>query len=208
MSTSAQPFRALSTASMPLPAVAFELLGYLAVVGVGTLCFLLGWLSLNGAVVLTVVLLSTLILLAWERFDQGRHPGFLFLCTLMFFQGGGLLAYCLGAENDPLRVQAMTPNPFYVSRDGAGIVLLSLALTAICIYVPCRWNYQKFPPPSDAEVRRYLPYLYLVYSCSIPFQAYKNYCYFNYVQQHGGYLAIYLNYSGLASSVPLFVRAI
>ena len=65
----------------------------------------------------------------------------------------------------------MTPNPFYISRDEAGIVLLSLALTAICIYAPCRWNYQKIPPPSYAEVRRLsalpLPGIY----CSTSFSA-------------------------------------
>ena len=208
MSTLTQSLPALGRAPLAVPTAAFEVLGYLGFVGIGTLCFLLGWLTPDGAGVLTVLLLASLIVLAWKRFDQGRHPCFLFLCTLMFFQGGGLLAHCLGADNDPLRMQLFTPNPFYVSRDAAGIVLLALALTAICIYAPCRWNYRKLPPPSDAEVRRYLPYLYLVYFCSIPFQAFKNYCYFDYVQQHGGYLAIYLNYAGLASSVPLFVRAI
>lgn len=208
MNTFAQSFPVPARSQVAVPTVAFEVLGYLCVVAVGTLCFLFGWLSPNGAGVLAVLLLASLIVLAWNRFDQGRHPCFLFLCTLMFFQGGGLLAYCLGADNDPLQVQIMTPNPFYISRDEAGIVLLSLALTAICIYAPCRWNYQKLAPPSYAEVRRYLPYLYLVFYCSIPFQAFKNYRYFDYVQQHGGYLAIYLNYAGLASSAPSFVRAV
>jgi oligosaccharide repeat unit polymerase len=208
MSSLIPTFPASGRAPMAVPAAAFEVLGYLCVVAVGTLCFLLRWLTPDGAGVLTVVLLSFLIVLTWKRFDQGQHPCFLFLCMLLFFQGGGLLAYCLGANNDPLRVQTMTPNPFYVSRDAIGIVLLSLALSAICIYAPCRWNYQKLPRPGYAEVRRYLPYLYLVFYFSIPFQAFKNYRYFDYAQQHGGYLAIYLNYAGLASSAPSFVRAI
>src|SRR5271157_5305555 len=120
MSSSAQTLPASVTTSLSLPGAALEVLIYLAGVGLGTLCFLLGWLSPNGAAVLTVLLLASLIVLSWRRFDQGRHPCFLFLGTLMLFQGGGLLAYCLGADNDPLRVQIMTPIPFYVSRDEVG----------------------------------------------------------------------------------------
>ena len=187
---------------------AFEVLSYLGVVGIATLCFLIGWLDPNGAIVLTVLLLTSLIVLSWKRFDGGRHPCFLFLCTLMFFQGGGLLAYCLGAGNEPLRVQLMTPNPFYVSRNQSGLVLLLLALAGICVYAPCRWNYRRFSPPSDVAVRRYLPYLYLLFFAALPIQLFKNYRYYQHVQEHGGYLSIFLGHADLASSVPLFVRAI
>jgi len=191
---------------MAVPAAVFEVLVYLCLVGMGTLCFLLGWMTPEGAGVLTVLLLASLLVLAWNRFDQGRHPCFLFLCTLMFFQGGGLLAYCLGAEDDPLRVQIMTPNPFYVSRDTIGIVLLSLALSAICVYAPCRWNYQKLPPPDYVEVRRYLPYLYLVFFATLPVQLLKNYLYYQYALENGGYTSIFLYHSAMVANVPLLAR--
>jgi len=207
MSTSAQSFPAFAVPSLA-PTAAYEVLGYLAAVGVATLCFVLGWLTVNGAVVLTVAVLASLIALAWFRFDGGRHPCFLFLCTLLFFQGGRLLAYSLGADVEPMRVELMGLVPFSCSRSEQGTVLLCIVLSAICVYAPCRWNYRPLPTPNDAGVRRYLPYLYLVFYGSIPFQAFKNYRYFDYVQQHGGYLAIYLNYSGLASSAPSWVRAI
>ena len=195
-------------AALPVPTAAFEVLIYLSVVGIGTICFLLGWLNPHGAELLTVLLLAALIVLAWKRFEQGRHPCFLFLVTLMFFQGGGLLAYALGADNDPLRVQLMNPHPFDVSRDEAGIVLLLVTLTAICIYAPCRWNYKRFSPPSDVEVRRYLPYLYLLFFTTLPVQLFKNYRYYQYIQEHGGYTFYFVNHAALAASVPYLVRAI
>lgn len=74
---------------LPIPAAAFEVLAYLIVVAAATLAFVAGWLPVNGAVVLTVALLASLIALSWVHLGQGRHPAFLFLCTLMLFQGGG-----------------------------------------------------------------------------------------------------------------------
>jgi hypothetical protein len=64
-------------------------LAYLAVVVAASLAYLAGWLTVNGAMVLTVVLLSTLIVLWWVHLGQGRHPCFLFLCTLMLFKAAG-----------------------------------------------------------------------------------------------------------------------
>ena len=208
MSTATQSIPAFVPSSQPIPAAAFEVLSYLGVVAIATLCFLLGWLQPNGAAVLTVLLLFSLIVLAWKNFDQGRHPCFLFLCTLMFFQGGRLLTYCFGVQDSPLRVRVLTFYPFDISRDEAGIVLLCLALSAVCIYAPCRWNYRRIQPPADAPVRRYLPYLYLLFYATLPIQFFKNYRYFEYVQQHGGYVYFFINHADIAGSVPLFVRAI
>jgi len=204
------PLRFLRSEGVRLaaPAAAFEVLGYLCVVGVGALCFLFGWLTPNAAAVLTVLLLSSLIVLAWKRFDQGRHPCFLFLCMLMLFQCGRLVGYCLGDVANPFRIELMNATPFDVTRDEAGLVLLSIALSAICIYAPCRWNFQPVAPPSSAPVRRYLPYLYILFFCSLPFQLAKNYLYLRYAQRHGGYLTFFIDYSGLAASVPWLIRLI
>jgi hypothetical protein len=173
-----------------------------------TLSFVLGWLSVNGAAVLCTLLLLTLIMLAWNRFDQGKHPCFLFLCTLMLFQGGRLIAYCLGGVAHPLQVQLMQDEPFSIGRANEGVVLLCLALSAICLYAPCRWNFKAFPTPSTEGVRKYLPYLYLLFFSSLPIQLYKNYKYFEWAQQHGGYSSIYLNHASLVASVPFLVRII
>src|ERR1035441_2854293 len=53
-----------------------------------------------------------------------------------------------------------------------------------------------------------LPYLYLLFFATLPVQLFKNYRYYEYVQQHGGYTFIFINHSALAASVPLWVRAI
>jgi oligosaccharide repeat unit polymerase len=208
MSSTALPYSIPSYASPRIPMATFEVLGYLAVVGIATLCFLAGWLTINGAVVLTVVLLATLIVLSWIHLGQGRHPCFLFLCTLMFFQGGRLLAYCLGGVANPLQVRLMQSEPFSISRTNEGIVLLCLALSAICIYAPCRWKYEVFPPPNVDEVRQYLPYLYLLFFATLPIQLFKNYRYFQWAQEHGGYNAIFLSHATLAASVPFLVRVV
>ena len=191
---------------LPIPAAAFEVLAYLIVVAAATLAFVAGWLPVNGAVVLTVALLASLIVLSWVHLGQARHPVFLFLCTLMLFQGGRLVAYCLGGISDPLAVSLMRETPFAVSRGVSGIVLLCLALSAVCVYIPCRWNYRYIPPPSSRGVRQYLPYLYLIFFSSLPFLLYKNYLYFRYIQSHGGYVVFFSDYGNLIASVPLAVR--
>lgn len=207
MTASSQTYPEVVPAGGAILPAAFEVLVYLALVAGGALGFQLGWLGINGAVILCTLLLVGVTALAWYRFDEGRHPCFLFLCTLMFFQGGRLLAYCLGEESDPMRVTVMTPTPFDLSRDQIGIVLLSLALSAICIYIPCRWSYRHISPPSDAAVKRYLPYLYLVLAIALPLQMFKNYRYYQYAQEHGGYTFLWVDHAALASSVPFFVRA-
>jgi oligosaccharide repeat unit polymerase len=208
MSSAAPAYPIPAYGSLRLPAAAWEVLAYLAAVAVATLSFLAGWLPVNGAVVLTVVLLTTLIVQSFIHLGQGRHPVFLFLCTLMLFQGGRLIAYCFGAESDPMRVVIMTSAPFTISRDDAGLVLLALSLSAICIYAPCRWLYRPVAPPCDVDVRKYLPYLYLLFFATLPVQLFKNYRYYEYAQQHGGYTFIFLNHGALASSVPFWVRVI
>ena len=190
----------------PLAAV-LEIFSCLAIIAIGSLFFILDWLTVNGAVTLCVGFLLTLVLLSWKRFDQGRHPCFLFLCTLTLLQGGRLLTYCLGYLHRPMRGGGFTEYGFDLSRDEAGTVLLCLALSAICIYAPCRWNYQFFPPPSSFGGRRHLAYLYLVFLLTLPLQLFKSYSYYEYLQAHGGYIYFFTNHTAVASSVPFLVRA-
>ena len=204
MSSALPAYPQVGYSSAPLPAAAFEVLIYLAVVALASLCFLAGWLPVNGAIVLTVVLLATLIVSSWVSLGHGRHPCFIFLCTLMLFQGGRLVAFCLGSISDPFLVDVMVDTPFGVSSSTAGIVMLCIALSAICIYAPCRWNYRPIPPPTDTNVRKYLAYLYLVFFSSLPFLLYKNYLYYQYIQQHGGYMVFFSDYGKLLS-LPAFL---
>lgn len=193
--------------SLHIPAAAFEVLAYLAVVAVATVCFLLGWLPVNGAIVLTVVLLATLIVMSWINLDQGRHPCFLFLCMLMLFQGGRLIAYCLGAESQPMQVVLMLAN-FDPAREVQGLALLCVALAAVCIYAPSRWMFRHIAPPDSRSVQKYLPYLYLLFALTLSAQLFKNYHYFKWAQEHGGYLSIYLSHQAITSTVPFVVRVI
>ncbi|MBZ5654386.1 MAG: O-antigen polysaccharide polymerase Wzy family protein [Acidobacteriia bacterium] len=187
---------------------ALEVLGYLSLIAAATLCFLIGWLTCDLAAVLTLLMLLSLIGLAWKRFDGGRHPCFFFLCMLTLFQAGRMIAYCAGSTQDIFRVTLMTSYQFGVSRDVAASVLLSIALSAVCIYAPCRWNYRPYPPPGSGSFARYLPYLYFLLSLSVPVQLYKNYRYYQYARDHGGYLVFFIDHGGLASSIPIVVRAI
>lgn len=186
----------------------FEVAAYLCVVGIATLCFMLGWLTPNAAGVVTVLLLSGLTILSWRRFSQGRHPCFLFLGMLLFFQGGRLLVYCLGNLEDPLRIVLQTPVSFSVTRDQKGIVLLLLALSALCVYAPCRWRYRPVPPPDRSAASRYLHYFYWLFYATLPVQLFKNYRYYQYAQEHGGYLLFWVNHAAFTASVPIVVRVI
>jgi hypothetical protein len=206
VSAAASSLAALPHDRRPLPAVLFELLAFSAAIAAASLAFVAGWLSVDAAVVLTVALLAVLIVLSWINLGQGRHPVFLFLCTLALFQGGRLIAFCFGQLPDPLAIGLMREFPFAVSREVSGVVLLCLSLSAVCVYLPCRWSYCYVPPPSTKTVSRYLPYLYFAYFATLPFQLYKNYLYFTYIQQHGGYVVFFSDYSGLVGAVPLVVR--
>lgn len=188
---------------------AIEVVVYLALTASATFCFVMGWLSCEAAGVLTALLLVSLIVLAWKRFDGGRHPCFLFLCMLTLFQAGRLIAYCAGEITDIFRVTLMTAYQFDVSRNVSGMALLSLALSALCIYAPCRWIdlSPAVLPPRTGSCDRYLPYLYFLLCLTMPLQLFKNYRYYEYAQDHGGYLVFFVDHGGLAASIPLAVRA-
>lgn len=198
-------FRSLRLTA-PVPAAAFEIPALFVYIGLGTLAFLLGWLTPEQAGVLTLFLLLCLIVLSWQRFHHGRHPCFLFLCMLTLLQGGRFIAYCAGGQPYPLRVNSITSYTFDISRAEAGITLLTLALSAVCVYAPCRWNYRRVASPNTADVRQYLPYLYLLFYASLPVNVFKNYNYYQYAQEHGGYLAFWVNHGDFAATVPLWVR--
>lgn len=196
---------ALSAAAL---GASIELCVLFAVLGLGVLAFAFGGLSVAQAAGSTAVLLCCLALLAWFRFDRGRHPCFLFLCVLTLLQAGRSLAYLLGDGSHPLRITGMAPHPFDLTRSEAGTVLLCLALSALCIFGVCRWNYRRIMPPSADAVARYLPFLYIVYYATLPIQLYKNYSYYHFIQQHGGYLYLWTNRGDIVSSVPFLVRMI
>ena len=185
-----------------------ELCALLAALGLGILAFDFGWLSPAQAAAGTALFLCCLDFLAWRNFDQGRHPVFLFLCVLTLLQTGRALAYLFGDGAHPLRIAGIAPQPFDLTRTEGGTVLLCLALSALCIYGVCRWNYRSIAPPSEIPVVRYLPFLYLVFYATIPIQLSKNYSYYHFIQSHGGYLYFWTHHGDIISSVPLIVRAI
>ena len=189
-----------------IPSAAFEIIGFLGVLAGAALAFVNGGLSLGGAAYVTVLLLATLVIWSWVHLGQGRHPCFLFLCVLALCQGGRLIAFCLGAEARPLHVELMGSDVFAISRDVEGLALLCVTLSAICIYAPCRWSYRQIAVPDAGQVRLFLPYLYLIFFASLPIQLLKNYQYYEYAKQHGGYLFLYYNRTALQASFPFVLR--
>jgi oligosaccharide repeat unit polymerase len=192
--------------ALPVPAIEVMLL--CAGVTMAYLCFVVGWLMPTQGVVLTTLFLVLLLALSWKNFNQGRHPCFLFLGMLLLLQGGRLIAYCLGGEDDPLRIRVQVYFPFDLTRAESGTVLLSLSLSALCVYGFCRLNYQRIAIPDVTPALRYLPYLYLLFYASVPVQMFKNYSYYRYAQDHGGYLYFWVNHGEFAASVPFWVRLV
>jgi oligosaccharide repeat unit polymerase len=194
--------------NFPRLAAAIEIFGLLTLITAATVLLVAGSMNVVQAAWLTFLLLVGLVGLAWKRFDQGRHPVFFFLSLLTLFQCGRLPAWGRGAETEIFRVTLMTSGPFDVSRNVAGTVLLAIALSALAIYASCRWNYRPSPPLQCGSSRRFLPYFYWLFSLSLPVQLYKNYCYYAYARDHGGYLVFFIDHGGLAASIPLAVRAV
>ena len=191
-----------------MPVAATEVLLLFAAITMAALLFVAHWLTSNQCVVLTAFLLVLLLGLSWRSFNQGRHPCFLFLGMLLLLQGGRLLVYCLEPDPDVLRVRAQVSFPFDLTRDQQGMVLLSLSLSAVCLYAVCRLSYRKIAVPDVRPALQYLPYLYLLFYLSIPVQFFKNYNYYQYALDHGGYAAFWVNHGEFAASVPFWVRLI
>jgi oligosaccharide repeat unit polymerase len=194
--------------SVAFPAPAVEVLLLFAAVGLATISFLLGALTPNEGAVLTAAFLVLLLVLSWRNFNQGRHPCFLFLGMFLLLQGGRLLTYCLGSERDPLRVRVQVARPFDLTPQQGGTVLLCLALSALSIYAICRLNYRRIATPDTRPALRYLSYLYLLFYLSVPVQIFKNYSYYHYAQDHGGYMYFWVNHGEFAATVPLWVRLV
>jgi oligosaccharide repeat unit polymerase len=183
-----------------------ETAGLIVYALVSCILFIQHLVSQTDAGVMTAVLLCVLVGLSWRNLGSGRHPCFLFLSILTLVQGGRLLAYCLGADLNPLRVANLTGAPFDISREATGLSLLAVGSAALLVYLPCRWCYRPIDPPQTGRVKKYLPYLYLLFFLSLPVQAFKNYEYYQVAQANGGYLYYYVNHAAFASSVPFLVR--
>lgn len=189
-------------------AAALEIFGALGLVAFSALLFAAGFIGPTGAAHLTLALLVALAALAWRNFSGGCHPGFFFLALLALFQGGRLSAWGPEADTEIFRVTLMTSTQFDPPRDAAGTVLAALALSAVAIYAVCRAGYRPPSPASAPSPARFLPFFYWLFALSLPVQLYKNYCYYAYARDHGGYLVFFVDHGGLAASVPAAVRAI
>src|SRR5579862_4471181 len=104
--------KSYSTAKPHLDSVAcealVEVLASLVLAGSASLAFAMGWLPRDAASVLVLLWLVALVVLAWSRFEAGRHPCFLFLSLLLLFQGGRLAAAFAGGGIDIFRIELMT----------------------------------------------------------------------------------------------------
>ncbi len=185
-----------------------EITIYLLAVSVLALLYALQRLDLRLAGVVVLVLLLALVLLSWIRLGQGRHPCFLFLCVFILFQAGRLIAAALGDPIDPYEIVGLGATPFGVSTDAQAVFLLALALSAICIYAPCRWNYRFVVAENGAQNWRGLRYLYRAFWVTFPFAIFENVLYFRYATAHGGYLVLFTDRADLIASVPVLVRAV
>jgi hypothetical protein len=190
------------------PRAPLEVATYFLVVSSAACLHITGALSQNGAIVITAGLLFAIVVRAWSTFDGGRHPAFLFLCSLALFQGGRLFGYCLGLCEHPLRIELMTAMPFNPSPQTQAVVMLMILTSAITIYAPPSFWYRWSPAVHKGISDDVLQYLHLVFWLTIPVQLLKNFSYFQYARSNGGYLVYFMDHAGLAASVPFWVRAV
>ncbi len=181
---------------------------YLGMTGLGVLACSLGLMGVRGAVWLTLLLVGGLFLLSWKRFDGGRHPCFLFLGLILVFQCGRLFGYITGFLDDPFRIEVQSPMPFDIGPIYSEITLLCIILSALFIYLPCRWRYEARLYEGKDGWARWLPYAYAFFALLTPFTAYKNYQYLRYIQSHGGYFVLYMDPEGVFESAGSIVRVL
>jgi len=187
--------------------IVLEVIGWLGIVLLGCLAVTLGELSIRSASLLCVLLMLGLTMSAWWHFEGGRHPCFLFLAMLFVFQCGRLLGYMTGFPGDPFAIEVQTQYPFSVSRESGEITLLLIALSAVCVYMPCRFSYRRVVFLAGPE-QSWLSPLYLLLTVTLPFAAYKNYVYLSYIRSHGGYLAVFTDNEAILQSAGTLVRGV
>lgn len=176
---------------------------YLTALLISAVLVLSGILGLTACLWLALLLYLSLLLIAWQRFDGGRHPCFVFLGLLMLFQMGRLIGHALGATHDPFDVVVQTLLPIQVSAATSETLLFIVLLSATCVYAVCAWNVRPATLRPGSE-QQWLAACYLLLALSFPFVLYKNYEYFQFIRSHGGYLAIFTeNQEVTGSAGPL-----
>lgn len=191
----------------PKLSAALEISAYLTLTLVASVLAVFGLLSIEACTWLATAILVSLLFWAWRRFEGGRHPCFLFLGTLLLFQGGRLLAHVTGVMKDPMQIDVGTPVPIHVPVVPAEITLLILVLSAILVYAPCRLTYTPLIYDGGSGTN-WLPALYALIVLTFPFALYKNVVYLAYIRAHGGYLAAYLDNAAVLASAGTLVRTI
>lgn len=184
-----------------------EIATWSMIVAAATLLVFLGILSESACVWIAALLLVGIFLAAWKAFDRGRHPCFLFLGMLLIFQGGRLIAHILGALPNPMQIEVATAVPFTIGTKAAELTLLMLVLSAICVYAPCRLSYKPVVFETTGA-NHWLQALYLLIFITFPFAFFKNWVYFSFIRDHGGYLAVYTDNAQILQSAGGFVRVV
>jgi hypothetical protein len=184
-----------------------EIISYLSVIAVIEEMIALGIISINTCAWIVAALLISLTILSYYRFDGGRHPCFLFLVTILLFQGGRLVCSLCGIIDDPMLIVVQTSVPISVKISTAELTLILLAISAGLIYAPCRLFYKpvKFSQSSDALQLRAI---YVFIALTIPFSFYKNIMYFLYLKSHGGYITIYTDNAAVLQSAGIIPRVV
>lgn len=145
-------------------------------------------------ILLTVNLLICLLMLSWLITKKGRHPVFLFLATLLIFQGGRLIAWLLSDELNPFQV-VFVSYPLYLRESTAKATLLLIIVSAFVTFVIALLTAQKKIPKHNAFFDYanipYANFFLLLFIVTSPFWLYKNLSYLAYAIANGGYLAIY-----------------
>jgi oligosaccharide repeat unit polymerase len=180
---------------------------YLLVLAIAAAFAVADLLPLTAFIWIGIIFVLSLMISAWNSFQRGRHPCFLFLGMLLLFQMGRLIASRLSDKIDPFQVVVQTAIPLDVPTSTAELTVFLIMLSALCVYLPCRWNFTPAHLHASFE-QQILPAAYALLMLTFPFILFKDYRYLNYVRGHGGYLAIFTDSEGVLSSAGSGVRFI
>lgn len=142
----------------------------------------------------TALNLSFVALFAWFYTEKGQSFLFLFIVTFILFLGGRFITPFLGYDYQPEYVGFGEGTFVGVDTHRTFAYLLNACVVAFVLAIVKKSTPVRPLPiitqKSNAGLKRLLAVAFFVF---LPFYLYKNYTYFNYIMENGGYVAIYLS---------------
>jgi len=132
---------------------------------------------------------ATLVMLNWHTTAGGRNPSFLFLSFALIFMLGRAIPSVFGGDSQLLRIQFGSE---FSARPDTVIVYGILTLASLfSIHIGSSIAKQEYKDSKNIDATLDAKIYLSIFIAFLPLYLYKNYYYFSYIMESGGYMAIY-----------------